>query len=104
MAAENATGYYLVQVVYFDVTAEPPGAVATTFADLVDLFRTDAVRSDAATKAREHFRGRFCALDDGHAAERVSLPLLRLPVGGREHSQDMQLGHGRQATPRPAPA
>lgn len=45
--------------------------MVTTFADLVDLFRTDAVRSDAATKAREHFRGRFCTLDDGHAAERV---------------------------------
>ncbi|MEK8108436.1 CDP-glycerol glycerophosphotransferase family protein [Micromonospora sp. M12] len=56
---------------YFDVTSEPPGAVASTFADLLDLFRTDAVRSDAADKAREHFRGRFCTLDDGHAAERV---------------------------------
>lgn len=63
--------YRLARGVYFDVTAEPPGAVASTFADLLDLFRTDAVRSDAAAKAREHFRARFCTLDDGRAAERV---------------------------------
>ncbi|MFI5926339.1 CDP-glycerol glycerophosphotransferase family protein [Micromonospora sp. NPDC051543] len=63
--------YRLARGVYFDVTAEPPGAVAATFADLLDLFRTDAVRSDAANKARERFRSRFCGLDDGRAAERV---------------------------------
>ncbi|WP_328422902.1 bifunctional glycosyltransferase family 2 protein/CDP-glycerol:glycerophosphate glycerophosphotransferase [Micromonospora sp. NBC_00389] len=69
--APDWEAYRLARGVYFDVTAEPPGAVAVTFADLLDLFRTDALRSDAAAKAREHFRGRFCALDDGRAAERV---------------------------------
>ncbi|MEU5779635.1 bifunctional glycosyltransferase/CDP-glycerol:glycerophosphate glycerophosphotransferase [Micromonospora lupini] len=69
--APDWEAYRLARGVYFDVTAEPPGAVATTFADLLDLFRTDAVRSDAADKARQHFRGRFCHLDDGRAAERV---------------------------------
>jgi CDP-glycerol glycerophosphotransferase len=57
--------------VYFDLMAEPPGAVATTYPDLVDLFRTGGYAGDAATKARAHFRSRFSYLDDGGAAERV---------------------------------
>jgi CDP-glycerol glycerophosphotransferase len=63
--------YVRTRGVTFDLLAEPPGAVATTPADLVDAFRTGAVWDDAATKARAQFRARFCALDDGHAAERV---------------------------------
>jgi CDP-glycerol glycerophosphotransferase len=57
--------------VYFDLMAEPPGVVATTYADLVDLFDSGGYASDAASKARAHFRSRFCYLDDGGAAERV---------------------------------
>jgi CDP-glycerol glycerophosphotransferase len=63
--------YVRTRGVTFDLLAEPPGAVATTPADLVDAFRTGAVWDDTATKARSQFRARFCALDDGHAAERV---------------------------------
>ncbi|MFC3503964.1 CDP-glycerol glycerophosphotransferase family protein [Micromonospora krabiensis] len=63
--------YRLARGVYFDVTREPPGAVAMTFHDLLDLFRSGEYRSDAAAKTREQFRARFCGLDDGHAAERV---------------------------------
>ena len=63
--------YVRTRGVTFDLLAEPPGAVAATPADLVDAFRTGAVWDDAATKARAQFRARFCALDDGHAAERV---------------------------------
>jgi CDP-glycerol glycerophosphotransferase len=63
--------YARTRGVTFDLLAEPPGVVATTPADLVDAFRTGAVWDDTATKARAQFRSRFCALDDGHAAERV---------------------------------
>jgi len=63
--------YVRTRGVTFDLLAEPPGVVATTPADLVDAFRTGAVWDDTAAKARAQFRGRFCALDDGHAAERV---------------------------------
>ena len=63
--------YVRTRGVTFDLLAEPPGAVATTPADLVDAFRTGAVWDDTAAKARAQFRARFCALDDGHAAERV---------------------------------
>jgi CDP-glycerol glycerophosphotransferase len=69
--APDWDSYRLARGVYFDITAEPPGAVATTFPDLLDLFRLGAVDNDAAGKARGQFRARFCALDDGRAAERV---------------------------------
>jgi CDP-glycerol glycerophosphotransferase len=69
--APDWDAYRLARGVYFDVTAEPPGAVATTFPDLLDLFRTGAVDNDAAAKSRSQFRRRFCSLDDGRAAERV---------------------------------
>ena len=56
---------------YFDLLAEPPGAVATTYPDLVEIFRTGRYRDAAAAAARAAFRARFCYLDDGGAAERV---------------------------------
>src|SRR5690606_1007894 len=69
--APDWEAYRLIRGVYFDITAEPPGAVALTFESLLDLFRTGAVDDDAATKARSQFRRRFCSLEDGRAAERV---------------------------------
>ncbi|ASW53346.1 bifunctional glycosyltransferase family 2 protein/CDP-glycerol:glycerophosphate glycerophosphotransferase [Plantactinospora sp. KBS50] len=69
--APDWQAYRLVRGVYFDIMAEPPGAVATSFPDLLALFRASAVDDDAATKARSHFRARFSSLEDGHAAERV---------------------------------
>ncbi|MEO3820055.1 bifunctional glycosyltransferase family 2 protein/CDP-glycerol:glycerophosphate glycerophosphotransferase [Plantactinospora sp. B24E8] len=57
--------------VYLDILAEAPGAVATSFTELLTRFRTGAVDDPAATRARDRFRRRFCALDDGRAAERV---------------------------------
>jgi len=69
--APDWEAYRDVRGVYFDIVAEPPGAVVFTFDDLLDAFRTGAVEGDAATKARAEFRRKFCALEDGHAAERV---------------------------------
>jgi CDP-glycerol glycerophosphotransferase len=69
--APDWEAYRAVRGVYFDVVAEPPGAVALSFPELLDTFHTGLVEDDAATKARDEFRRRFCALDDGHAAERV---------------------------------
>ncbi|WFE38144.1 bifunctional glycosyltransferase family 2 protein/CDP-glycerol:glycerophosphate glycerophosphotransferase [Micromonospora sp. WMMD998] len=63
--------YRVARGVYFDLLAEPPGAVATDFPALLDLFRSGAVRAGTAERARAAFRARFCALDDGQAAERV---------------------------------
>ncbi|HEX5540506.1 MAG TPA: CDP-glycerol glycerophosphotransferase family protein, partial [Micromonospora sp.] len=95
--APDWQAYRLVRGVYFDITAEPPGAVALTFSDLLDLFRTGAVDNDATVKARSDFRRRFCALEDGRAAERVvrrvllaeeNGPITRLP-----NSHDLRHSH-----------
>ncbi|MCI4063903.1 bifunctional glycosyltransferase family 2 protein/CDP-glycerol:glycerophosphate glycerophosphotransferase [Micromonospora sp. R77] len=69
--APDWAAYRVARGVYFDVTAEPPGAVALDFPALLEVFRSGAHRSGAAEEARRAFRARFCALDDGHAAERV---------------------------------
>ncbi|WP_018218265.1 bifunctional glycosyltransferase/CDP-glycerol:glycerophosphate glycerophosphotransferase [Salinispora vitiensis] len=69
--APDWAAYRLTRGVYLDVLAEPPGAVATDFAGLLDLFRSGALRAPSAEAARRRFRNRFCRLDDGHAAERV---------------------------------
>ncbi|HEX6872678.1 MAG TPA: bifunctional glycosyltransferase family 2 protein/CDP-glycerol:glycerophosphate glycerophosphotransferase [Micromonosporaceae bacterium] len=69
--APDWDAYRRTRGVTFDLIAEAPGVVATTAADLVDAFRTGAIRDDAAAKARAQFRARFCALEDGRAAERV---------------------------------
>jgi CDP-glycerol glycerophosphotransferase len=78
--APDWQAYKLLRGVYFDLMAEPPGVVATSYPDLLDVFRTGAYADDRAAKARAHFRGRFCYLDDGGAAERVVRRVL--PVGG----------------------
>lgn len=62
--------------VYLDVLAEAPGVAATCLPELLDLFRTGAVDGAGAAGARERFRRRFCALDDGRAAERVVRRIL----------------------------
>ncbi|WP_229402619.1 bifunctional glycosyltransferase/CDP-glycerol:glycerophosphate glycerophosphotransferase [Micromonospora okii] len=69
--APDWEAYRLARGVYLDLLAEPPGAVTTSFPGLLDLFRSGAVDAPAATAARGRFRARFCALEDGRAAERV---------------------------------
>jgi CDP-glycerol glycerophosphotransferase len=56
---------------YFDLMAEPPGAVTRTDAEVLDALRSGAAAGDEARALRAAFRARFCALDDGRAAERV---------------------------------
>jgi CDP-glycerol glycerophosphotransferase len=51
--------------VYFDLLAAPPGAVTRTEEEVAE-----ALTAPPAGE-REAFRQRFCALDDGGAAERV---------------------------------
>jgi CDP-glycerol glycerophosphotransferase len=57
--------------VTFDLATEHPGVFTRTFDELVTAFRSGAVGGDPASRARARFRARFCALEDGHAAERV---------------------------------
>ncbi|HET9380534.1 MAG TPA: CDP-glycerol glycerophosphotransferase family protein, partial [Streptomyces sp.] len=63
--------YRTTRGVYFDLPAEAPGPVARSQEDLTEILVTDAWRDECAAKARAAFRRRFCAFDDGRAAERV---------------------------------
>ncbi len=63
--------YQELRCTYFDLTAEPPGSVATDYASLVEIFRRGAYAEREATSARTAFRAKFCYLDDGGASERV---------------------------------
>ncbi|MFJ4271382.1 CDP-glycerol glycerophosphotransferase family protein [Streptomyces coelicoflavus] len=69
--ADDWETYRTTRGVYFDLTAEAPGPVARTQAELTEILTTDAWHDERATKARAAFRRRFCEYDDGHAAERV---------------------------------
>lgn len=63
--------YQATRGVYFDLMERPPGAVARTEDELTEILAGDAWRDTAARTARAAFRERFCAFDDGRAAERV---------------------------------
>jgi CDP-glycerol glycerophosphotransferase len=57
--------------VYVDLVAEPPGPVAQTQEELTKVLTSGAQDDERSTRLRSAFRARFCALEDGHAAERV---------------------------------
>jgi CDP-glycerol glycerophosphotransferase len=63
--------YRSLRGTYFDLIAEPPGVVCRTPEEVVDAIVSGAYTADVADKARRVFRSKFCAWDDGHAAERV---------------------------------
>ncbi len=63
--------YKTMRGTYFDLLAEPPGVVTRTTAEAIEAFTSGAIGDATATAARAAFRARFCALDDGHAGERV---------------------------------
>ncbi|GAA2440587.1 bifunctional glycosyltransferase/CDP-glycerol:glycerophosphate glycerophosphotransferase [Streptomyces macrosporus] len=63
--------YSAVRGTYFDLLREPPGAVATTEGELLEILTSGAWNDEASAKLRADFRERFCDFDDGRAAERV---------------------------------
>jgi CDP-glycerol glycerophosphotransferase len=79
--APDWPAYRELRGAYFDLMELPPGAVATTFAELVEIFGSGAYADDAAARQRARFRERFCYLDDGKAAERVVRRVLLTGTG-----------------------
>jgi CDP-glycerol glycerophosphotransferase (TagB/SpsB family) len=69
--ADDWDTYKVVRGSYFDLMAEPPGAVATSQAQLTGILRSDEWRDETSAAFRARFRERFCDFDDGRAAERV---------------------------------
>ncbi|MGW2250441.1 bifunctional glycosyltransferase/CDP-glycerol:glycerophosphate glycerophosphotransferase [Kitasatospora sp. NPDC001660] len=68
--------YRRVRGVYFDLFAEPPGAVTVD----ADGLAKALLEGDADPAARARFRAKFCPWDDGGAAERVVRRVF--PVSG----------------------
>ena len=70
--APDWPAYRELRGVYFDLMAEPPGAVATTYADLIEVFARRAAIATRRRAARADFRERASAPSTtGGAAERV---------------------------------
>ncbi|MEV5608297.1 CDP-glycerol:glycerophosphate glycerophosphotransferase [Streptomyces sp. NPDC052225] len=73
--APDWQAYRLARGTYFDLLSglpgDTPGAVATSEDELIAHFRDGTWDTAATTRLRSAFRERFCAYDDGGAAERV---------------------------------
>ncbi|MGQ4484876.1 CDP-glycerol glycerophosphotransferase family protein [Streptomyces sp. SAS_281] len=69
--ADDWETYRVVRGTYFDLMAEPPGAVATTQERLTEILGSKEWCDEKAAALRAVFRERYCDYDDGRAAERV---------------------------------
>ncbi|MFB0619824.1 CDP-glycerol glycerophosphotransferase family protein [Streptomyces sp. AGS-58] len=81
--ADDWDVYRETRGVYFDLMAEPPGAVARTPDELAAVFRDGSYAGPEAGALRAAFRERFCEFDDGRAAERV---VRRVLLGEPPHA------------------
>ncbi|MFF4187812.1 CDP-glycerol glycerophosphotransferase family protein [Streptomyces sp. NPDC001691] len=68
---DDREAYEAARGTYFDLRGCPPGAVARTEDELIDIFTTGHWRGSRSAQLRAAFRARFCPYDDGYAAERV---------------------------------
>ncbi|WP_225822941.1 bifunctional glycosyltransferase/CDP-glycerol:glycerophosphate glycerophosphotransferase [Streptomyces naphthomycinicus] len=68
---EDWAAYEAARGAYFDLRAFPPGAVARSEDELIDIFATGHWRGSRSEQLRAAFRERFCPWDDGRAGERV---------------------------------
>ncbi|GGJ18575.1 bifunctional glycosyltransferase/CDP-glycerol:glycerophosphate glycerophosphotransferase [Streptomyces brasiliensis] len=68
---EDREAYEAARGTYFDLRSCPPGAVARSEDELIDIFATGHWRGSRSAQLRAAFRERFCPYDDGRAAERV---------------------------------
>ncbi len=74
---EDWEAYAAARGTYFDLRAFPPGAVARSEDELIDIFATGHWRGSRSAQLRAAFRERFCPYDDGRAAERIVRHVVR---------------------------
>ncbi|MFJ1974588.1 CDP-glycerol glycerophosphotransferase family protein [Streptomyces sp. NPDC087903] len=79
--ADDWEAYEAARGTYFDLRSFPPGAVARSEDELIDIFASGHWRGSRSTQLRSAFRERFCPYDDGRAAERV---VRRVVLGTEE--------------------
>ncbi|HEY3504765.1 MAG TPA: CDP-glycerol:glycerophosphate glycerophosphotransferase [Actinocatenispora sp.] len=80
---------------YFNLAAAPPGLFVRDYDELVEAFRTGTVDTEQTRALRADFRDRFCAYDDGHAADRLVRKVMlgedpALPAGATADSGQRQ--------------
>ncbi|MFE3905481.1 CDP-glycerol glycerophosphotransferase family protein [Streptomyces sp. NPDC059153] len=68
---DDHEAYEAARGTYFDLHSCPPGAIAHSEDELLDVFATGHWYGTRSARLRAAFRERFCPYDDGHAAERV---------------------------------
>ncbi|MFF5444381.1 CDP-glycerol glycerophosphotransferase family protein [Streptomyces sp. NPDC012888] len=98
--ADDWEAYEAARGTYFDLRAFPPGAIARTEDELVDIFTTGHWQGSRSAQLRAAFRARFCALDDGYAAERV---VRRVFLGQTADLPPVVPLHARRPCPLPPP-
>lgn len=98
--ADDWDTYRVVRGTYFDLMAEPPGAVATSQEQLTSVLRSQEWRSEKSAGLRRTFRERYCDFDDGRAAERV----VRRVFLGEENILPVVPLAARRPAPSPARA
>ncbi|WP_328900152.1 bifunctional glycosyltransferase family 2 protein/CDP-glycerol:glycerophosphate glycerophosphotransferase [Streptomyces sp. NBC_00441] len=96
--ADDWDTYRVVRGTYFDLMAEPPGAVATTQERLTEVLGSKEWGDEKAAALRAAFRERYCDYDDGRAAERV---VRRVFLGEETPLPVVPLA---ERTPVPSPA
>ncbi|GGR53570.1 bifunctional glycosyltransferase/CDP-glycerol:glycerophosphate glycerophosphotransferase [Streptomyces aurantiogriseus] len=90
--ADDWEAYEAVRGTYFDLRAFPPGPVARSEDELIDIFTTGHWRGSRSARLRAAFRERFCPYDDGRAAERV---VRHVVLGETEQPPIVPLGERR---------
>ncbi|MEV7432703.1 bifunctional glycosyltransferase/CDP-glycerol:glycerophosphate glycerophosphotransferase [Streptomyces griseoviridis] len=68
---EDEEAFEAARGTYVDLRSCPPGALARSEDELIDLFTSGQWRDARSGRLRAAFRERFCPYDDGRAAERV---------------------------------
>ncbi len=69
--ADDWAAYRESRGTYFDLLAQPPGAVANNQEQLTEILVDHLYENEKSRELLSDFRQRFCAFDDGHAAENV---------------------------------
>ncbi|WP_033403852.1 CDP-glycerol glycerophosphotransferase family protein [Sporolactobacillus vineae] len=70
---------------YFDFEHEAPGPIVTTNEQLIETLRSVEKSAFTADRQFEGFYHRFCAFEDGHAAERVVRSVFHETSKARAH-------------------
>ncbi|WP_309062235.1 bifunctional glycosyltransferase family 2 protein/CDP-glycerol:glycerophosphate glycerophosphotransferase [Streptomyces sp.] len=100
LCADDWEAYEAARGTYVDLRAFPPGAVAGSEDELIDIFATGHWRGSHSDRRRAAFRARFCPYDDGRAAERV----VRRVVFGESGLPPVVPPHERRPVPSAAAA